>query len=103
MNVFGYEARKVSLAHGRAWKKNDFPIWVCPGKMRIKPTNMGKKEGNQTEVQPTKMAQISVGLIATDWDHLVILFVGQLRTCRSNRGQITFTSQMVWARHQISK
>jgi hypothetical protein len=40
--------------------------------MRIEPSNMGKREGNQKGVQPTKMAQVSMGLIATHRDHLVI-------------------------------
>ena len=30
-------------------------------------------------------------------------FLGQQRICRSNRGQVTFTKQMAWARHQIPK
>jgi hypothetical protein len=37
---------------------------------------MGKREGNQKGVQPTKMAQVSMGLIATHRDHLVIFFWG---------------------------
>ena len=64
---------------------------------------MGKREGNQKGVQPTKMAQVSMGLIATHWDHLVIFLWGNRGSADQIEDKSPKTKQMAWARHQIPK